>query len=289
MQTRSRVLSNGRLTESCWSMKMAFPQGTSDPEPGQFISLRLGEHYPVLFRRPFSVFRSTRQDSGALEMEIVYRVVGRGTRFMTRLNEDHHLDVIGPLGRGFQFRSDRPYHVLLAGGIGAASLFMLGRRISVLSKGEPFTLHVLIGARTRTSVVLEKEFHALDARVRVSTDDASYGYGGSVIDMFRDTLDNNEIPPDAAVYSCGPEPMLRTLAGFCREHGLDTQVAMERPMMCGIGACLACVCKVDKANIMKSRDLTSSHVQLDPEQDFGYALVCKDGPVFDIKELVFDG
>ncbi len=106
--------------------------------------------------------------------------------------------------------------------------------------------------------------------------------------MLAEALEKGRISTDCAVYATGPEPMLKALAPICRKHEIPAQISMERHMLCGIGACLGCICKVDPDHVSKNRDMASSHFQFVSEKDFGYALVCKDGPVFDINEVKFD-
>jgi dihydroorotate dehydrogenase electron transfer subunit len=149
-------------------------------------------------------------------------------------------------------------------------------------------LKILLGAETKASILLKKEYAALKGDMMVSTDDGSYGYHGFVTQMLGEAFDKDKISPDCAVYASGPEPMLKALVPICQKYHIPAQVSVERHMMCGIGACLACVCKVDPNHISKNRDLGSSHIQFVSDKEFGYALVCKDGPVFDMNEVIFD-
>ena len=122
----------------------------------------------------------------------------------------------------------------------------------------------------------------------VSTDDGTIGFHGFVTQMLDQGLREGRISRDCVVYSSGPEPMLKALASVCQKYRIPAQVSVERHMMCGIGACLACVCKVDPDHLSKNRDIESSHMQFISGKEFGYGLVCKDGPVFDIDEVIFD-
>jgi dihydroorotate dehydrogenase electron transfer subunit len=149
-------------------------------------------------------------------------------------------------------------------------------------------LKILLGADTKASVLLKKEYASLKGEVIVSTDDGTYGYHGFVTQMLDQELREGKISTDCAIYSSGPEPMLKALASICQKYDIPGQVSVERHMMCGIGACLACVCKVGPNHILKSRDPGSSHIQFVSDREFGYALVCKDGPVFDMNEVMFD-
>jgi dihydroorotate dehydrogenase electron transfer subunit len=219
-----------------------------------------------------------------LGIEVVYKVTGTGTTVMAGLRKGDSLDLIGPMGRGFELDRSKPVQVVVAGGTGAACLFLLAEEIS--EAGLP--LKVLLGAETKASVLLKKEYASLNGEVMVSTDDGSYGFHGFVTQMLAQAFDKGKISSVCAVYSSGPEPMFKALASICQEYRIPAQVSVERHMMCGIGACLACVCKVDPNHISKNRDLGSSHIQFVSDKEFGYALVCKDGPVFDINEVIFD-
>lgn len=279
--TSAVIAANDRLGEGTWLMTIQWPGSAPEAKPGQFVGLRLGGGNDPLFRRPFSILRRLPLPNGLTGLQIAYQVVGRGTRMMTCKKPGDVLDVIGPSGNGFRRNSRRKVHVLLAGGIGAAGLYMLAEQLS--SHDEKWC--ILLGARTKSALVLEHEFRALRGEVLAATEDGSQGFHGRVTDLLREFIGRHARPSDCAMYACGPEPMYKELYPVCREFGLPTQVSVERRMMCGIGACLACVCKVSKSQIVKRGDLSHTHIQLDPEKDFGYALVCKDGPVFDLEEV----
>jgi dihydroorotate dehydrogenase electron transfer subunit len=260
------------------------PQISSEVKPGQFIHIKVGDDNGPLFRRPFSVFRRVSLKKGHFGIEIVYKVVGAGTRVMTGLRKGDTVDIIGPLGHGFELDRSKPVQVVVAGGTGAACLFLLSEEISKAG----LQLKVLLGAETKASVFLKREYSALKGEVMVSTDDGTYGFHGFVTQMLEKALAEGKISTDCVIYSSGPEPMLKALASICKTNHIPAQVSVERHMMCGVGACLACVCKVDPNHISKNRDLRSSHMQFVSDREFGYALACKDGPVFDMSEVIFD-
>ena len=284
IQVISNIVSNKRITENCWRVVLDSPQIASEVKPGQFIHVKAGGKSGPLFRRPFSVLRRVPLKGDHLGIEIVYKVIGTGTSVMTGLRKGDTLDLIGPLGHGFELDRSKSVHVVVAGGTGAACLFLLAEEIS--KAGLP--LKVLLGADTKASVLLKKDYAALKGEVMVSTDDGSYGFHGFVTQMLAQGLRDAKISTDCTIYSSGPEPMLKALASICQKYHIPGQVSVERHMMCGIGACLGCVCKVDPNHISKNRDLGSSHIQFVSDKEFGYALVCKDGPVFDMSEVIFD-
>ena len=284
IQVTSKIVSNKKIAENCWRVVLDAPQISSEVKPGQFIHVKMGGENGPLFRRPFSVFRRVPVKENHLGIEIVYKVIGTGTGVMTGLRKGDTLDILGPLGHGFELDHSKSVQVVVAGGTGAACLFLLSEEISRAG----LRLKVLLGADTKSSVLLKKEYAALNGEVMVSTDDGTFGFHGFVTQMLEKAFNEGNISRDCMIYSSGPEPMLKALASICKTNHIPAQVSVERHMMCGIGACLACVSKVDPNHIPEKRDLGSSHRQFISGKEFGYGLVCQDGPVFDIDEVIFD-
>jgi dihydroorotate dehydrogenase electron transfer subunit len=284
IQVTSKIVSNRRITENCWRVVLDAPEIAAQVKPGQFIHVKIGGESGPLFRRPFSVFRRVELDGKRLGIEVVYKVIGLGTRLMTELRRGETMDLIGPLGHGFELNREKAVQVVVAGGTGVACLFLLAEEISKAG----LQLKVLLGADTKASILMKKEYDSLRGEVMVSTDDGSAGYHGFVTQLLAEVVEKHKISTDCAVYATGPEPMLKALAPVCRKYQIPAQVSMERHMMCGIGACLGCICKVVPGQVSKTRDMKASHFQFVSDKDFGYALVCKDGPVFNMDEVKFD-
>jgi len=201
---------------------------------------------------------------------------------MTTLDKGDKISIIGPLGNGFSVPPDKKYAVLVAGGMGAPPLMHL---IGFLQANSPkMRVVVFAGAKSFedfpfTVQVSDKNGHGVSGFTRfgiesyIATDDGSAGFRGFVTDCVRRWLRKNK--PDAAeviIYSCGPEPMLAEVARLAAEHNIDCQVSMERMMACGIGVCQSCVVEARVAG----------------GSETVYKLCCKDGPVFDSKEVVFE-
>jgi dihydroorotate dehydrogenase electron transfer subunit len=206
-----------------------------------------------LLRRPLSV-----HDCRPAELDLLYRVAGRGTALLAGKKPGDTVDVLGPLGREFPLPAGRQA-VLVGGGIGVAPLFYLAK--SLLAAGREVTC--LLGAKEQAGLYREQELAALGAEVRVATDDGSAGLRGPVTGLLREALSRNRGP----VYACGPEPMLQATAALCREAGRECFVSLEARMACGVGACLGCVVPVRRAG----RDET--------------ARACVEGPVFSAEEV----
>jgi dihydroorotate dehydrogenase electron transfer subunit len=289
LQVDTTVVSSRQLATDYWEVGFEAPFVPAEVNPGQFVMLKINETNDPLMRRPFSIFRCDNSAKGKATLSIIYRVVGRGTRRMTGLMPGARVSLLGPLGNGFQVNQDKKAHVLLAGGIGSAALFMQGQAISRLVKQNGWQLYILLGTATSKDLLLTREYKSLGGKLLLSSDDGTVGRKGFVTDMLTAAIDDGTVSPDCAVYACGPEPMYKPLAEICRDRAIPAQVSMERHMMCGFGGCFVCVCKVNKEKVLQHRDIGHTHMQFNPADGTGYALACKDGPVFDIQEVIFDG
>ena len=219
--------------------------------PGQFVHIKCGEG--LLLRRPISVC-SCQEDEPSDLLRIVFEARGEGTQWLAEREVGEELDVLGLAGNGFTVKPEGRY-LLVGGGIGVPP--MLG--CAQYTGGKSIAI---LGFRSAGKVMMEEEFKAECAAVQVATDDGSYGSYG-----FVDALIRAELEKDSGydgVLACGPKPMLRSIAKVAEEFGVPCQVSMEERMGCGVGACLVCACDMN--------DGTRKHV-------------CKDGPVFDSKEV----
>lgn len=219
------------------------------PLPGQFFLLKkesCGDD--PLLRRPFSVL-----DYNNGKLRFFIRISGRGTAALSRSAKGDKIDIIGPLGTSFPPLLEGERAVIIAGGVGIASVFPLLKR-----EGQNGIL--LYGARTARALYLIPEIEEAGVEVRVSTDDGSKGHKGGVLDLFKNYLDEGG---DGVVYACGPEIMIQGLVGIMKQRGINGYLSLEERMACGIGACLGCVKEVGGR---KRR-------------------VCVEGPVFNISDF----
>jgi dihydroorotate dehydrogenase electron transfer subunit len=286
VQKKAKIISNVKLNSDCWKLTVDNALEIAEKiKPGQFVNLRIVETMDPLFRRPFAVFKTIQTDKDQKGFEIVYKVVGKGTKIMTTLLPGDEVDIIGPCGTGFMFENNKNAQVLLGGGIGATSLYMMGEQI-IKNQEHNLDLHIFLGAETKKSLILVNEFKNLKSDIKISTDDGTAGYHGMVTELFRKSIEEGEIPPESTVYACGPEPMYRALRSICKKYNLSAQISIERRMACGMGLCLSCICKVKKEEVKKYRSLSNSYVQFSDNDDFGFALTCMDGPVFHLEEVI---
>jgi len=218
--------------------------------PGQFCMLKVPGAY---LRRPLSIYSV----SGS-SVEFLYKVVGRGTGWLSGLLPGAALEVLGPLGSGYTLDdaiSGGKHPLLVAGGTGIASLNFLAERLR-----KPGTL--FYGAKSRTELVCLDNFRKLGWKMELATDDGSTAYRGLVTDVFENFLAGKEVN-DYVLYICGPAQMIANTARIAIDFELKGYVSLEEKMACGVGNCQGCAIKYKDS----------------------YRMVCKDGPVFKIEDV----
>jgi dihydroorotate dehydrogenase electron transfer subunit len=248
------VLANDRIAEGVGLATLHAPRTASLVRPGQFVHIRVSVGADFILRRPFSVHRAS-QD----RIEILYQVLGTGTLRLAESRVGQKMDVLGPLGHGWDVPDSISHALLVAGGLGAAPLGMLAEHLA----GRGVAVTVAQGAPTHSRLVARELFERVARRVEIATDDGSAGERGFVTGPVARLLAEERFE---AAYACGPEVMQRIVAGMARDAGIACQVSLERLMGCGIGACLSCV--------VSTTD--------------GLKRACVDGPVFDAEEVVWD-
>lgn len=253
---RANILANEQVGPNLYIMEVASPLITGGIEPGQFVHMKIPGMEGHILRRPFSVY-ATIPEIGALE--ILYQVVGFGTERMVSLGLGDTVELIGPVGRRWQAPEGAKRALLIGGGVGAAPLFMLADDL----RGQDVELDVILGAQTKDALVCRPRYEDLaGCATSCATDDGSFGHAG-----FCTTLVEKALAANAYDYAavCGPEPMMKIVAGLLKEAQVPSQVSFEKRMACGIGACLSCVVETTDGN----------------------KRACVDGPIFDVEKVVF--
>ena len=257
----ARVLRNPDEGGGNRRLVLAGPGDAPEPAPGQFLMLHLGAgpRYDPLLPRPMAVFRSALA-GGVRELEVLYKVVGRGTALLAGLRPGDRLAAVGPLGRGFPDPAPGERSVLVGGGTGVASLYELAARCR--ERGPTL---VLLGARRAAELMGRADFESLDVPLRLATDDGSAGARGLVTALLEETLAADVA---ARVYACGPTAMMQRAAALAAAAGARCWLALENRMACGFGVCLGCAV---------------------PQREEGFFLVCRDGPVLPAESLALAG
>ena len=235
------IISNVELAKHTFEMVL---QGDTSAisAPGQFVNIRLAGHF---LRRPISVC-----DWEGDNLTIIYKVVGKGTEDMSRMEAGEKLDVLTGLGNGYDTALSGEFPLLLGGGAGIPPMYALAKKLIAEKK----KIRVILGFNSKNELFYDKKFVKLGADVKVTTADGSAGMKGFVTDAM-----------DAGytyTYSCGPEPMLRAVYEKSETSG---QYSFEERMGCGFGACMGCTC----------------------ETKYGYKRICRDGPVLVKEEIVW--
>lgn len=228
--------------------------------PGQFVHLQIPSA-EIYFRRAFSI---ASLGEGGREIEVIFKVFGRGTRVLKNLRKQERLSLLGPLGTPFSFPKKREETIIVGGGVGFPPLLYLAE--SMVSKGfDPASIHFYYGGRSSSDIIERSRIKKLGVLFRPVTDDGSFGAKGLVTDVVQNFLNESGSHRRYRMYGCGPEGMLKAVDSLALKYGIPGQVSLEAPMPCGLGICLGCVVPLRKG---------------------GHARVCREGPVFDIGEVL---
>lgn len=250
------VLSNSEVMPGAHLLWAHAPEIAALAQPGQFVMVRCSEGYDPLLRRPLSIHRVAPLSSPA-QLALLFSVVGRGTHWLAQRKEGDLIDLLGPLGQGFVLGPESRHCLLVAGGIGIAPLVALAER--GLLEGVQVTL--LLGAQT-TAHLYPADLLPPRIRLLPATEDGSAGRRGVVTDFLAELANETD-----QVFACGPISMYEAMAikGSPIPEGKSVQVSLETRMGCGMGYCYGCA--------IETRD--------------GMRSVCKDGPVFDLHDVVW--
>ena len=252
--------------------------------PGQFLMLGAGAEASVprqdpLLPRPMAVYRDFAPGQGpsgtgaepgaAARIEVLYRVTGRGTTLLSEAEPGQRIAVVGPLGQGFPIEAGPAQALLVGGGTGIASLYELARALAAAGRA----VTVLLGARGEKDLIGLADFESLGVELVCTTEDGSRGQQGLVTVPLVARLEAVAAgaakgAAGLAVYACGPTPMMRAAAALAEARGVRCFVSLENPMACGFGVCLGCAA---------------------PRREGGFALVCRQGPVFESTEIAWEG
>lgn len=249
-------MKNEKIAPNFYRMRVLSPYLAKNSKPGQFVEVRCSEGIDPLLHRPLGMHKILK-----CGIEMLYEVVGKGTAMLSEKKAGEEINLIGPLGNGFNIAASTKAAILVAGGVGVAPLVALAEKLSRTGR----KVSIVIGAKKSSHILCERELKAFGCTVRVATEDGSRGYRGLVTDLLQDRLASS-YALRAMIYACGPVGMLKAVARIARTKEMACQVSLEERMACGVGVCLGCPVK------------TKSE---------GYKMVCKDGPVFNAEEIAW--
>lgn len=262
-----RIRENRMMASDHFLMTVVLPTSFPIPAPGQFVMVHEANRREPLLARPLSVYGFQRQKDHAV-LELLYRLTGRGTQLFSRMKTGDEVALIGPLGKGFTVPNGIGRVIFIAGGVGVAPLIFLLQdqfRKGETKKGrEPI---FYLGARSADLLVgLERLNGSCD--LRLCTDDGSLGHHGPVTERLKSEIEGYD-PRETVLFACGPTPMILSLGRLLKDHPIPCQVSIEERMACGVGACLGCAVAIRG-----------------PEGKREYVRACKEGPVFDLTEIL---
>jgi dihydroorotate dehydrogenase electron transfer subunit len=262
------IIDNRRVAPDHYQMTVRLPNSFPSPSPGQFVMVRKAEQDEPLLARPFSVYGFQRQGEQTA-IDLLYRITGRGTSLFSRMSAGAKLSVLGPLGRGFWLPEGIEKVILVAGGVGVAPLvFLLCNGLLPPDAQRSREPTFYLGARTEELLTGLERMNGL-CDLKICTDDGSREYCGPVTDLLRRDIGDHDCET-TMIYACGPAAMIRAMGDLLNKSQIRCQVSLEERMACGLGACLGCAVAV--RNEAGKRD---------------YRRVCRDGPVFDLREIIF--
>jgi dihydroorotate dehydrogenase electron transfer subunit len=295
-------------------------------DPGQFVMVKPSGSLDPFLPRAYSILRvqrpgrlavrlsgstlltalsvskgSPRAGGGKSLVEILYKVIGKGTTALSQLKRGDRVDFLGPLGNGYRIPQGLTTAILVAGGIGVPPVIALAEKLARSQftvhssrKGQrsalgpqssalsPRRMVAFVGGKTRRDVLCVADLHKAGAAVHVATEDGSLGHHGLVTDLLDSFLRSSVDGRRSTIYACGPHPMLGAVAQIAKRFEIPCQVSLEAEMGCGFGACMGCVIPVRGSGFRVQG--SGKHPTMNERS---YKLCCKDGPVFDAQEIAW--
>lgn len=263
------ILENEEIQKDFFLMKIRVAPSFETPRPGQFVMIRVAGINDPFLSRPVSIYSFSREEYYG-SMELLYRVVGKGTQIMAGLIEGSQVEINGPLGNGFDTSVLRENIIFISGGIGIAPLSMLMESMKQHNDSSQSAMILYTGFQNAGLEVGLDKCSSFCRDVNVCTDDGSLGKKGFVIQVFQNDLKKFH-PLNTSIFACGPREMLKALAKILHKEKFDCQVSLEERMACGAGACMGCAVAVK-----------------DEKGAPAYKRVCADGPVFKLTDIIWD-
>lgn len=246
-----KILENKKINPHYYRLVFSSKKLSSKIVPGQFLSIKLDSSTDPFLRRPFSYYRIRGQ-----KIEVLYEVFGKGTAILASKKAGDQFSVLGPLGKPFTRDLKGKKRIMVGGGVGVPPLVFLGETLNEKNS------ILLIGCKSKEHVLPKNEFLKVNADVRTTTDDGSYGKKGLVTALLEEIFESED-PSSLYVQTCGPTRMMDAVMKLCAKYGVAGEASLEERMACGVGACLGCMA----------------------ETYHGFKTTCVEGPVFSFSDL----
>lgn len=254
-----KIVENTEVGPDIYYLALKYDQLKKKPVPGQFFNLKVSQNNcdDPLLRRPLSIFDYKEKKK---RIEFIYKVIGKGTKILASMEEGKKLDVLGPLGSGFNLSKNDNLD-LIGGGMGIAPLFYLAKKLKTEN------ISIYLGASNKAELeFFESKFKKLDIDIHLAAIKEKLEIQGTALDLWLNYADRNN--PDF-VYTCGPEKMMVAVENECLKRDIGGELSVEKRMGCGIGVCLSCSCKTKNEKEKNKR-------------------ACVEGPVFELGEVILD-
>lgn len=253
----AELVKKEELIEGIYKFSVKAPEIANTAKAGQFLEIKVSDSEDTFLRRPISIFNIEKEEG---IIEFIFQVKGKGTEILSKRNLGDKIDIMGPLGFGAFKVQEYKNVAIIGGGIGTYPLYELTKEL----KGKA-NLNVYLGFRDKSLVTCEKDFEEIGLnKLVVTTDDGSYKEKGYAINFMKKDIEEHMVD---MIFACGPLPMLKAVREYAIENNIPCQISLEERMGCGIGACLGCAVKVISGK----------------EPRYGH--VCKEGPVFNAKDV----
>ena len=268
VQQKIPIISCDRVSPVFCRLRFFSPRIARESYPGNFVHIKINDNSSPLLRRAFSIHKTGREKG---TFDVLFKVVGPGTRLLSQKRPGQELDVLGPLGNTFSLpKRQNQDTILVAGGMGIAPLFFLASDLCRNNKSDSSNISLLYGVKNKDEFLCIKELKELGIEVIFATEDGTQGFEGLVTQLFLKQIKKYKNQKKIRVFSCGPPVMLKVMSEYARKYNLNCEVSLENHMPCGVGACMGCVVKYGKKNKLE------------------YKRVCKEGPVFNAREVWLD-
>lgn len=276
LQLQARVVEQVTLARETYRIRFHCPELAKRITPGQFFMIRRPNCDDPLLARPFALYDTYQDSSGALAgIDVGYHVIGKMTSLLSKCDVGDVFEIFGPLGNGFAVPTGKHLGVV-AGGIGytpfvaaakeALRLKSYGNRDNTNSPVERVSF--MYGSRSEQDCADLSDIDLAGIDTMIATDDGSKGHHGRVTELLQQLISNGDMPDE--ILCCGPEPMMAATAEVCAAANIPCWVSLETPMACGFGACFSCVVRVRQT-----------------DEEWDYKRTCVEGPVFPAEQIQF--
>ncbi|MBN1997152.1 dihydroorotate dehydrogenase electron transfer subunit [candidate division KSB1 bacterium] len=261
---RATVVNLENVALDTFKLTLHEPTLSTQAKPGHFVNIKIPDCDGILWRRPFSIHNTEKQQG---HFDILFKIVGKGTNNLIGRTAGEKLDIIGPLGNSFTLDENTSEAIIVAGGLGIAPFPLFLKHF----ERHDIKITIFYGVKTKENICCIKDMAEHVATIFYTTEDGSEGDKGYVTDLMHNYLDRIDLT-GRQLFVCGPTPMLKTVRALTISYGIRAQVSVENLMACGFGACMGCAVRLARS------------AEGEPE----YRLACKDGPVFNMDEILFN-